>query len=156
MWRIENASVTSTAISAGSNAKPLTSMKPMPKITFTVPLSRSSVCTSISGNTSANTTTAPATKQAARKPKKVANRRPITAMWGSVRHRHCAQRVALAHRQFLRLGFQLPAGRKNVAAARRAHRRGIAGVEHVFGEFLDLLPVRAFILAAGPRVERNE
>src|SRR5690349_20288630 len=63
----------------------------------------------------------------------------------SIRHRHRAQRLPLACRQFLGLRLQLTAGGEDVAAARRAHRRGIAGVEDVFGELLDLLPVRALI-----------
>src|SRR5438552_5696806 len=74
----------------------------------------------------------------------------------SIRHRHGAQRLPLARRQFFGLRFQLAASGEDVAAARRAHRRGIAGVENIFGEFFDLVPVRALIPGARPRVERNE
>src|ERR1039457_3995544 len=42
------------------------------------------------------------------------------------------------------------------ASARRAHRRGIAGVEHDLRELFDLLPVRAFVFRARPGIERNE
>src|SRR5262249_29473088 len=139
-----------------------------------------------SGNSTAVTTIIPATRQAARKPKKMTKRRPISAIQSSrpqststtknphpeerrlrrvskdeapsraswfetpirgpsqggktsSRHRHRAQRLPLPHRQFFGLGFQLPAGGKDIAAARRAHRRGIAGVENILGEFLDLI-----------------
>ena len=37
----------------------------------------------------------------------------------------------------------------HVAAARRAHRRGIAGAVYNLGELLDLLPVRALVWRAG-------
>src|SRR5579863_1663936 len=74
----------------------------------------------------------------------------------SIRHRHGAQRLPLARRQFFGLRLQLAAGGKDVAATRRAHRRRIAGVENIFGEFLDSLPVGAFISRARPRIERNE
>src|SRR6201991_2577119 len=74
----------------------------------------------------------------------------------SIRHRHGAERLAFAHRQFLGLGFQLPAGGEDVAAARGAHRRGIARIENIFGELFDLVPLRAFVNRAGPGIERDE
>jgi hypothetical protein len=53
--------------------------------------------------------------------------------------------------------LQLAAGGEDVAAARRAHRRGVAGVEDIFGEFFDLIPVRAFVCCVpGHGIERNE
>src|SRR5687768_7275707 len=64
---------------------------------------------------------------------------------GSIRHRHGAQRQALAGGELLRRALELAAGRENVAAARRAHRRGITGVEHHLGELLDLVPVGALV-----------
>src|ERR1044072_3749777 len=74
----------------------------------------------------------------------------------SIRHRHRAQRHAFACREFFRRTLELAAGGKDVAPARRAHRRRIARIEDVFGELLDLLPVGAFVIATGPRIERTE
>src|SRR6201987_3630547 len=74
----------------------------------------------------------------------------------SIRHGHGAQRLALARREFFGLRLQLPAGGEDIAAARRAHRRGIAGIEDIFGEPFNLVPVRTFIGRARPGVERNE
>src|SRR4051794_37696886 len=108
-----------------------------------------------SGNSTAPTTIIPATRQAARNPKKITTRRPISAI-ESVRHCHRAQRLAFARRQFFGLRFQLAASGENVAAARRAHRRGVAGVEDVLGEFFDLVPIRTLVTRARPRVERNQ
>src|SRR5206468_11835094 len=45
-----------------------------------------------------------------------------------VRHRHGAQRLAFPGGEFFGLRLQLAAGGENVAAARGAHRRGIARV----------------------------
>src|SRR6266404_8847960 len=61
------------------------------------------------------------------------------ALSASIRHRHGAQRLALAHRQFLGFGFELAAGGKDVAPARRAHRRGVTGVENIFRKLFDLI-----------------
>src|SRR6516225_809778 len=72
-----------------------------------------------------------------------------TASIPSIRHRHRAQRLPFARRQFLAFRFQLAACGKNVAAARGANRRGVSGVENIFGEFFDLLPVGALV----PRAE---
>src|SRR5664279_1811103 len=58
--------------------------------------------------------------------------------------------------QFFRLALQLPAGRQNVAPARRAHGARIASIEHDIGKFFDSIPVRTFIRRAGPGIERNE
>src|SRR5215204_4120869 len=130
------------------NPKPSTTLRALGSIG---PLPRSVN----SGNSTAPTTIMPATRHAARKANRMTRRRPIRAI-RSVRHRHGAQRLPLARRQFFSLRFQLAAGGEDVAAARRAHRRGIAGVENVFGEFFDLVPVRTFVSCARPRVERNE
>src|SRR5437660_9763486 len=46
--------------------------------------------------------------------------------------------------------FELAAGGEDVAAAGRAHRRRIAGVEHDVGERLDRRVRRAFVRRAGP------
>src|SRR6266481_10024490 len=179
---------------AGNSAKPETKMKPKPSTMFSAPWSTGPAPSSLnSGNSTAPTTIIPATRQAARNPKRMTNRRPIRAMQSpslrgaqatkqsrilprtldcfaslgmttqttsrappSVRHRHGAQRLPLARRQFLGLRLQLPAGGEDVAAARRAHRRGVAGVEDVFGEFFDLVPVRTFVGRARPRIERDQ
>src|SRR5882672_12628182 len=194
-------------IIAGNSAKPETKMKPKPSTMFSAPWSIGPDPRSDnSGNNTAPTTIIPAARQAARKAKKMTNRRPISAMSSSdhripgtsvspsscpascrastscfvtivfevvdgrdkpghddlvrgiysIRHRHGAQRLAFARRQFFGLRLQLPAGGEDVAAARRAHRRGIAGVEDVLGEFLDLVPVRTFVGRARPGIERNE
>src|SRR6185312_14322447 len=82
--------------------------------------------------------------------------RAMTATLFSIRHRHGAQRLALAPGQFFGLRLQLAAGGEDVAATRRADRRGVAGVEDIFGEFFDLLPLRALVFRARPRVERNQ
>src|SRR5262249_16825183 len=142
--RMEKASVISAMIIAGSSAKPEMKMKPKPIMMSITLWSTGPAPRSLnSGNSTAVTTIIPATRQAARKPKKMTKRRPISAI--PSRHRHRAQRLPLAHRQFLGLGLQLPAGREDVAAARGTHRRGVAGIEDVFGELLDLVPIRAFV-----------
>src|SRR5215472_19172114 len=82
--------------------------------------------------------------------------RRTTVSMRLIRHRHGAQRHALARREFLGCALELAAGGEDVAPARRAHRRRIAGVEDVLGKFLDLLPVGAFIAAARPRIERDQ
>src|SRR5689334_4697380 len=74
----------------------------------------------------------------------------------SIRHRHRAQRLALAGGELFRLRLQLAAGGEDVAAARGAHRGGVAGVEDIFGEFLDLLPVGALVTRARPGIERDQ
>src|SRR5262249_52890582 len=53
-----------------------------------------------------------------------------------IRHRHGAQRQALARGELLGGALELAAGGEDVASARRAHRRGIAGIEDDLGEFL--------------------
>src|SRR5438093_642761 len=58
--------------------------------------------------------------------------------------------------QLLALAFKLPTGGQNVAAARRADRARVAGVEDDLGEPFDRLPVRTFVGAARPGVEGNE
>src|SRR5215211_482240 len=131
-------------------------MNPNPSTTLSALGSIGPVPRSVySGNSTAPTTIIPATRQANRNPKKMTTRRPISAI-GSVRHCHRAQRLAFASRQFFGLRFQLAAGGQDVAAARRAHRRGVAGVEDVFGEFFDLVPVRTLVTRARPRIERNQ
>src|ERR1700722_18747048 len=82
--------------------------------------------------------------------------RLLTMRNTSIRHRHGAKRLPFARRQFLGLRFQLAASGQDVAATRRAHRRGIAGVENIFRELFDLIPVRTLVARARPRVERNE
>src|SRR4051812_33798502 len=79
-----------------------------------------------------------------------AQERLCTPYASSVRHRHRAQRLAFAGRQFFGFGFQLPAGGEDVAAARGAHRGGIAGVENILGKLFDSVPVRALVGRAGP------
>src|SRR6185312_9294075 len=82
--------------------------------------------------------------------------RAMTGTLFSIRHRHGAQRLALARGQFFGLRLQLAAGGEDVAATRRADRRRVAGVEDIFGELFDLLPLRALILGARPRIERDQ
>src|SRR5262245_18634247 len=83
----------------------------------------------------------------------------IAADWysspGLIRHRHRTQCHALARRELLGRALELAAGCENIATARRAHRRRIAGIEHDLGEFFDLVPVRAFIAGTGPGIERK-
>src|SRR6266540_3522516 len=74
----------------------------------------------------------------------------------SIGHRHRAQRQALARGELFACALELAAGGENIAPARRAHRRSIAGVENNLGEFLDPLPIRAFVSGAGQRIERDE
>ena len=52
--------------------------------------------------------------------------------------------------------FELAAGGEDVAAARGAHRRRIAGGEDDVGERRDRRVRRAFVGRAGPRVERDQ
>src|SRR5829696_2970939 len=73
-----------------------------------------------------------------------------SAVSNLIRHGHGAQRQPFAGGKLLRRALELPAGREDVTAARRAHRRGIAGVEHHLRKLLDLLPVRALVSGAGP------
>src|SRR5882762_10235339 len=125
-------------------------MKPKPTTTSSAPGSIGPLPRSLnSGNITAPTTIIPATRQAARNPKRMTNKRPISAIRRAlIRHRHGAQRLSLAHRQFLGFGFELAAGGKDVAAARRAHRRGVAGIENILRELFDLIPVRALVTRA--------
>src|SRR5690606_28068925 len=58
--------------------------------------------------------------------------------------------------QLLALGLQLAAGGQDVAPARRADGRSVAGLVQDGGEGLDRLPVRALIVGAGPGVERDQ
>src|SRR6478672_1229861 len=74
----------------------------------------------------------------------------------SVGHRHGTQRQALARGEFLARALELPASGEDIAPARRAHRRGITGIENDLGESFDLLPVGAFVFGVGPWIERNE
>src|SRR5262245_54233013 len=74
----------------------------------------------------------------------------------SVGHRHGAQGQALARGELFTGAFELPASGEDIAPARRAHRRGITGVENDLGEPFDLLPVGAFVFGAGPWIEWNE
>ena len=64
--------------------------------------------------------------------------------------------IALARGELQALGLELPAGRHDVAPARRAHGARIARAVHDLGEALDLLPVRAFVRRAGPGIERDQ
>src|SRR6185369_1031838 len=114
-------------------------MKPKPSKTLIALWSISPPPRSLnSGYSTAPTTIIPATKQAARKANRMTNRRPIrdiAALRSSIRHRHGAQRLALARGQFFGLRLQLTASGEDVAATRRAHRGRITGVENIFGEF---------------------
>src|SRR5207244_719281 len=77
----------------------------------------------------------------------------MTVVEPLIRHRHGAQRLSLARRQLFGLRLQLSAGGEDVATARGAHRRGISGVEDIFGERFDLVPVRTFVTRARPGIE---
>src|SRR5262245_9669787 len=74
----------------------------------------------------------------------------------SIRHRHRAQREALARGELFGRALELAASGQDIAPARCAHRRGVAGIEDDFGKFLDSLPIRALVPGAGPRIERDE
>src|SRR5258708_7825675 len=63
---------------------------------------------------------------------------------------------SLAARLLDAVGFELPAGRHDVLAARRAHRRGISRLEDDVTELPDRLARRAFVGRARPRIERDE
>ena len=71
-----------------------------------------------------------------------------------------AQDAARASRSFLRMrseaDFSWPQAAKDVAAARRADRRGVAGPVDDVGEFLDAFPVGALIFGARPGIERDQ
>src|SRR5581483_8892488 len=64
--------------------------------------------------------------------------------------------LALALFQADAVGFELAAGGEDVAAARRADRRGIAGAVDDIAEGLDRFVGRAFEGRARPGVEGNE
>src|SRR5262249_28909812 len=52
--------------------------------------------------------------------------------------------------------LELAASGEDVAPARRAHRRGVAGIEDDLGKFLDSVPIRALVSGARPWIEWNE
>src|SRR3954454_20220526 len=54
------------------------------------------------------------------------------------------------------LAFELAASGEYVTSARRPYRARVAGVEHDVGEALDHRPLRAFVRAARPRIERDQ
>src|SRR5919205_4040211 len=112
----------------------------MPKPAWAPGMSPSS---SNSGGNSPSAMTRPATALARRNANRTTKTRPISAT--SVRHRHCAQREALACGEFLGRALELPTCREDVAAARRAHRGGVAGVENDLRELLDRFPVGALV-----------
>src|SRR5215218_9853354 len=56
----------------------------------------------------------------------------------------------------LALALQLAAGGEDVAPARRADRRGVAGAVEDGREGLDSPPVGALVGAARPRIERDQ
>src|ERR1700756_5666800 len=64
--------------------------------------------------------------------------------------------AAFAGAHLLALALQLTAGGENVAAARRADRRGVAGAVEDRGEGLDRLPVRALVVGPRPRIEGDQ
>ena len=69
---------------------------------------------------------------------------------------HRLERQALAHAEALAFALQLAAGGEDVAAARGADRRGIAGAVDDVGEALDRLPVGALVVGARPGIERDQ
>src|ERR1043166_8973419 len=95
--RIEKASEISAMIIAGSSAKPEMKMKPKPIMMSITLWSTGPAPRSLnSGNSTAVTTIIPATRQAARKPKKITKRRPISAMKNPC-SRHCEEPTGPAH-----------------------------------------------------------
>src|SRR5262245_19972374 len=95
---------------------------------------------------------------ATRKLMSVSNRkaRCETRPEASIRHRHRTQREAFARRELFGRALELAAGRQDVAAARRAHRRSVTGIENDLRESLDLIPLRAFVPGARPRIEGDQ
>src|SRR5262249_59282402 len=98
--------------------------------------------------------TPPATTYPSGTSTKRSNSRPRLSI--SIRHRHRAQRQALARGELFGRALELAASGQDVAPARRAHRRGVAGIEDDLGKFLDSLPIRALVSGAGPWIERDE
>src|SRR5436190_21402668 len=87
-----------------------------------------------SGGKRPSVSTIAARRLAAMNAKSTTKMRAISAT--SVRHRHGAEREPLACRELLGRALELPARRQDVAPARRAYRRGVAGVEHDLGKSL--------------------
>src|SRR6476661_4632568 len=71
-------------------------------------------------------------------------------------HGHGAQCHSFPRGQFFGCALELATGGQNVAAARRANRRSITGIEHDLRELLNLFPLRALVSRARPRVERDQ
>src|SRR5262249_42875281 len=105
-----------------------------------------STTTSVATTTTTNYPTGTRTKRGSSRPR----------LSISIRHRHRAQRQALARGELFGRALELAASGQDVAPARGAHRRGVAGIENDLGEFLDSLPIRALVGGAGPRIERDE
>src|SRR5664279_3698507 len=153
---MEYASASTTAIRIGR--KPTRTV--MPEAKAAVP--QKNACSSGSGPITCNS--APSNAMAAAMPlaavamnraKRMTMMRPRSAK-RLIHHRHSPQRHALARGELLGRALELAAGGENVASARGAHRRGVAGVEHHLRKLLNLFPVGTFVLAAGPGIERNE
>src|SRR5688572_26017637 len=66
------------------------------------------------------------------------------------------QPAPFAGPQLLALALQLAAGRQDVAPARGADGRGVAGAVEDGGEGFDRLPVRALVLGPRPGVEGDQ
>ena len=79
----------------------------------------------------------------------------VAASGGATRD-HRLERQPLAHPHPLALALELAAGGEDVAAARRADRRGVAGAVDDVGEALDRLPVGALVVGARPGIERDQ
>src|SRR4051812_48467745 len=69
---------------------------------------------------------------------------------------HRFQRHPFADAQALALALQLAAGGEDVAAARGADGRGVAGAVDDVGKALDGVPVRALVARPRPGIERDQ
>src|SRR6266516_4610410 len=141
---------------AGISTKPeiTTAQRPMSTAVFPG-MPAASIKSCHSGSRRPPMSTKAAATHATRNAKITTKMRPISAKI-SVRHRHGTQREPLARGKFFGRALELAAGGEDVAPARCAHRRGVAGAEHNLGELLDPLPLRAFVSAAGPWIERDQ
>src|SRR5215467_13562038 len=73
-----------------------------------------------------------------------------------LRHGRRAQRQSLAGRELGGCTLELPASGQDVASARGADRRRIAGAKDDCGELLDHIPIRTRKRGARPWIERDQ
>src|SRR3569832_1031028 len=66
------------------------------------------------------------------------------------------ERLAVLLLEPLGFALELAASSKDIAAARRAYRRRVAGLVDDVGELLDPRRARAIVVGARPRIERDQ